>query len=146
MNLKKYKSIAELFAIHAVHIYVSQNAIGTLRMDLFVCFEPPEQFFSYPAAVTITGDCQGCKFRPMLGPQGLWAGRDLYRATPTVTWDLGLYGLIRKTGTQVPQWGLNPQVKDHQILEPDALTTEPRRLLSLRMSRALDINVIWQQP
>ena len=37
MNLKKYKSIAELFAIHAVHIYVSQNAIGTIRMVLFVC-------------------------------------------------------------------------------------------------------------
>jgi hypothetical protein len=24
----------------------------------------------------------------MLGAQGLWAGRDLYRATPAVTWDL----------------------------------------------------------
>jgi hypothetical protein len=28
------------------------------------------------------------KFRPMLGAQGLWAGRNLYRATPAVTWDL----------------------------------------------------------
>jgi hypothetical protein len=37
------------------------------------------------------------KFRPMLGAQGLWAGRDLYRATPTVTWDLGFSGLIRRT-------------------------------------------------
>jgi hypothetical protein len=30
----------------------------------------------------------------MLGAQGLCAGRDLYGATPTVTRDLGLYGLI----------------------------------------------------
>jgi hypothetical protein len=37
------------------------------------------------------------KFRPMLGAQGLWAGRDLYRATPTVTRDLGFSGLIRRT-------------------------------------------------
>jgi hypothetical protein len=40
----------------------------------------------------------------MLGAQGLLAGRDLYRATPTATRDLGLYGLIRKTGTHVPHW------------------------------------------
>jgi hypothetical protein len=65
---------------------------------------------------------QGCKFRPIFGTQGLWAGRDLYRATPTATRDLGLYGLIRKTGTHVPQWGSNPGRKDHQIFAPDALT------------------------
>jgi hypothetical protein len=27
---------------------------------------------------------RAAKFKPMLGAQGLWAGRDLYRATPTV--------------------------------------------------------------
>jgi hypothetical protein len=36
------------------------------------------------------------KFRPMLGAQGLWAGRDLYRATPAVTRGLGFSGLIRR--------------------------------------------------
>jgi hypothetical protein len=36
-------------------------------------------------------------FRPMLGAQGLWAGRDLYRATPAVTRDLGFSGLIWRT-------------------------------------------------
>jgi hypothetical protein len=66
----------------------------------------------------------------MLGAQGLWAGRDLYRATPTVTWDLGLYGLIWKTGTYIPHWDSNPRRKDHQIIAPDALTTAPRRRLS----------------
>jgi hypothetical protein len=33
----------------------------------------------------------------MLGAQGLSAGRDLYRATPTVTRDLGFSGLIQMT-------------------------------------------------
>jgi hypothetical protein len=37
------------------------------------------------------------KFRPMLGAQGLWAGRDLYRATLAVTRGLGFSGLIRWT-------------------------------------------------
>jgi hypothetical protein len=37
------------------------------------------------------------KFSAILGAQGLWAGRDLYRATPAVTRDLGFSGLIRRT-------------------------------------------------
>ena len=40
---------------------------------------------------------RAAKFRPMLGAQGLWAGRDLYCATPAVTWDLGFSGLIGRT-------------------------------------------------
>jgi hypothetical protein len=36
-------------------------------------------------------------FRPMLGAHGLWAGRDLYLATPALTWDLDFSGLIRMT-------------------------------------------------
>jgi hypothetical protein len=40
---------------------------------------------------------RAAKFRPMIGAQGLWAGRNLYRATPVVTWDLGFSGLIRRT-------------------------------------------------
>jgi hypothetical protein len=37
------------------------------------------------------------KFRPMLSALGLWAGRDLYRATSAVTRDLGFSGLILRT-------------------------------------------------
>jgi hypothetical protein len=37
------------------------------------------------------------KFRPLLGAQGLWAGKYLYRATPTVKRDLAFCGLIRRT-------------------------------------------------
>jgi hypothetical protein len=40
---------------------------------------------------------RAAKFRPLLGAQGLWAGRDLYRATPSLTRDLGFSGLIRRT-------------------------------------------------
>jgi hypothetical protein len=46
--------------------------------------------------------CHHCRWRaskfwPMLGAQGLWVGRDLYRATPAVTWDVGFYDLIWRT-------------------------------------------------
>jgi hypothetical protein len=40
---------------------------------------------------------RAAKFRPMLDAQGLWAGRDLYRARPAVTRGLGFSGLIRRT-------------------------------------------------
>jgi hypothetical protein len=40
---------------------------------------------------------RAAKFRPMLGALGLWAERDLYRATPSVTRNLGFSGLIRRT-------------------------------------------------
>jgi hypothetical protein len=40
---------------------------------------------------------RAAKFRPMLGAQGLWAGRDLYRATPALTRGLGFSSLIRRT-------------------------------------------------
>jgi hypothetical protein len=93
-------------------------------------------FIAARAIFQLSGDCHhyrwlGCKFRPMLGTQGLWAGRDLYRTTPTAIRGLGLYGLIRKTGTHVPQWDSNPRSKDHQIYAPDALTTAPRGWLKL---------------
>jgi hypothetical protein len=37
---------------------------------------------------------RAAKFRPMLGAQGLWAGRDLHRATLAVTRDLSFSDLI----------------------------------------------------
>jgi hypothetical protein len=40
---------------------------------------------------------KAAKFRPMLGAQGLWAGRDLYRVTPAVTRGLSFSGLIQRT-------------------------------------------------
>jgi hypothetical protein len=40
---------------------------------------------------------RAAKFRSMLGAQGLWVRRDLYRATPAVTRDLGFSGFIQRT-------------------------------------------------
>jgi hypothetical protein len=39
---------------------------------------------------------KAAKCRPMLGIQGLWAGRDRYCATPAVARDLVFSGLIRR--------------------------------------------------
>jgi hypothetical protein len=93
-------------------------------------------FIATQAIFQLSGGChhyrwQGCIFRPMLGTQGLRAGRDLYSATPTATRGLGLHGLIWTTVTHVPQWGSKPRRKDLQIFAPDALPTAPRRRLIL---------------
>lgn len=35
-------------------------------------------------------------FRPLFGAHGLWAEKDLFRASPSVTWDHSFRGLIRR--------------------------------------------------
>jgi hypothetical protein len=40
---------------------------------------------------------RAAKFMPMLGAQGLWPGKDLYRATPAETRGLSFSGLIWRT-------------------------------------------------
>jgi hypothetical protein len=47
---------------------------------------------------------RAAKFRSMFGAQGLWAGRDLYRATPAVTRDLGFSRLIRSSVPFLRLW------------------------------------------
>jgi hypothetical protein len=99
---------------------------------LFVCL-----FIATRAIFQLSGGChhcrwQGCKFRPMLRTQGLWAGRDLYRATATATRDLGLYSLIRKTGVTKyfePGWKLTRGVIFQRwILRPEVLNLDPTPL------------------
>jgi hypothetical protein len=68
---------------------------------IFVCL-----FIAAWAIFQLSSGCyhyrwQGCK-RLMLH-SWLLAVRVLFRATPTATRDLGLYGLIRRTVTHVPQ-------------------------------------------
>jgi hypothetical protein len=58
---------------------------------IICCFTSRSRIFH------LYGRWRASKFRPMLSAQGLWAGRDLYRATPAVTRDLGFSGLIRRT-------------------------------------------------
>jgi hypothetical protein len=59
------------------------------------CFTSCSRIFHLYGDITITNG-RAAKSRLMLGAQGLWAGSDLYRATPTVTRDLGFSGLIRR--------------------------------------------------
>jgi hypothetical protein len=116
---------------HYFDLHVFQSlALIQCHVFFVFCFVLVCLFIATRAIFQLSGGChhcrwQGCKFRPMLSTQGLWAGRDLYRATPTATRDLDLYRLIGKTGTHVPQWDSNPRRKDHQIFAPDALTTVP---------------------
>jgi hypothetical protein len=62
---------------------------------LFTPLRPAQEFLTFMETSPLL--VKGCKFRPMLGTRGLWAGRDLYRAKPAVTRDLGFSGLIRRT-------------------------------------------------
>jgi hypothetical protein len=59
---------------------------------LFDCLLPPEQFFSYPAAITIIGgratNLDLCLAFMAFSSEGFLC------AKPPATWDLGLYGLI----------------------------------------------------
>jgi hypothetical protein len=53
-------------------------------IDWLIVLRPAQEYFTY------IWRChhyrrRAAKFRRMLGTQGLWAGRDLYRATPAVT-------------------------------------------------------------
>jgi hypothetical protein len=67
----------------------------------FTVLRLAQEFFTYMESRRHHCRWRGAKFRPMLKTQGLWAGRDLYRATrsPTVTQtqDFGFSGLIRRT-------------------------------------------------
>jgi hypothetical protein len=95
-----YTNIAVNFLHHTM--FIIWNQIGRFvikrlidRLLLLLFYVPLKN-------ISIIWWCHHCrwratKFRPMLGAQGLWAGRDLYRATPAVTRDLGFSGLIRRT-------------------------------------------------
>jgi hypothetical protein len=65
------------------------------------------------------------KFRPMLGAQGLWAGRDLYRATPAVKRDLGFSDLIQRTApiSRILRhtWGCGGSILTRILTETNAM-------------------------
>jgi hypothetical protein len=68
---------------------------GVARLITVLC--PAQEFFTHMEMSPMPVKAAGWKCRPMLSAQGLWAGRDLYRATPTVTRDLGFSCLIWRT-------------------------------------------------
>jgi hypothetical protein len=91
---KKKKEIETI-----THIFTSCDKLQTLWNDWLIDYL---QFYVPLKNISLIWRRHHCrwraaKFRPMLGAQGLWAGRDLYRATPAVTRDLGFSGLIRRT-------------------------------------------------
>jgi hypothetical protein len=75
------------------------------------------------------------KFRPMFGAQGLWAGKDLYRATPAVTRDLGFSGLIRRTAPFSRLYDTRGDVKD--LFQPGS--SRGSRALIFHTSRTRNI-------
>jgi hypothetical protein len=79
------------------------------KAAMIVCLLPQEQFLSYLAVVTITGDRAALDLCLALW---LLAMRALKRAKPAPTWDLSLYGRIRRTGIHVLQWDSNSRRKD----------------------------------
>jgi hypothetical protein len=60
-------------------------------IDYLLFYVPIKNFHLYGDVTKVGEGLQN------LDTQGLWAGRDLYRATPAATRDLGISGLIRRT-------------------------------------------------
>jgi hypothetical protein len=82
-------------------LYTKDDIFGRGIITGFACSPMPIEmivygFTSRSRIFHLYGDVT---IRPFLGAQGLWAGRDLCRATPAVTRDLGLSGLIRRTAS-----------------------------------------------
>jgi hypothetical protein len=69
---------------------VAPQILGGKLVDWFLFYVPLKNFHLY-GDVPITGEG--------MVNLGLWAGRDLYRATPAVTRGLGFSCLIRRTAT-----------------------------------------------
>jgi hypothetical protein len=71
--------------------------MSKIRIDwLAIVLRPAHKIFHLYGDVTIAGE--GLQNSVLiLGAQGPWAGRDLSRATPTMTQDLGFSCLIRRT-------------------------------------------------
>ena len=84
-SVSNYSSISKYEAGGSTHFQVHRKIWNCLIDWLFTDLRPAQEFFTY------------METSPMLGAQGLWAGRDLYRATPAATRDLGFSGLIRRT-------------------------------------------------
>jgi hypothetical protein len=84
--LQKYNRVCiHIFLMHAIEFVCTSHSIyGTC---LFDCIEPHEQFYSYLAVVTITGD-RAANLDLCLALTRLLAARVLLRVTPTATQDL----------------------------------------------------------
>jgi hypothetical protein len=77
-----------LLTFHILYIVHNCSLVLAARLIDYLLFYVPLKNISL---IWRRHHCRwrAAKFRPMLGAHGLWAGRDLYRATPTVTRDTG---------------------------------------------------------
>jgi hypothetical protein len=79
---------------------ILNEGVADMKINcLYIILRPVQEFFS-------TCNRRHCRWRAakdrlMLGTQGLWAERDLYRATPVVTQDLAFTCLIRHTKNEM---------------------------------------------
>jgi hypothetical protein len=93
MNVDKHLWILHYMEVEIIH--VSSGSLWSIfgiwimiwLIDwLFVVLRPAQEYFIYIWR-RHHRRWRAAKFRPMLVAQGLWAGRDLYRPTPAVTWE-----------------------------------------------------------
>jgi hypothetical protein len=97
-----------------------------LKYYLFVCFWPPEQFFSYPAAVIIASDRAANLDLCYASHSWLLTERVLFRAN--TFWDTGPRCIRShpKDRHQHPTVGYEPETQGSPDLYASALTTAPR--------------------
>jgi hypothetical protein len=109
LKISVSKRFNDWYKIHQTAFGPKKSCIGKLHscddhkicgklpvINWFIRFHVPLKTFSL---IWRHHHCRwrAAKFRPMFDAQGLWAGRDLYRATPNVTRNLRYPGLIRRT-------------------------------------------------
>jgi hypothetical protein len=109
----KCKTTLHLFTESDAHDYASWRPLTHCTVQKMSWWKVARKFvarrlndyslFIRPALISIkTSPLPRCLWRavnfgPIFGAQGLWAGRDLYQATPAVTCGLGFTCLIRRT-------------------------------------------------
>jgi hypothetical protein len=100
-GLKKEEQCKKIDMTHAwaqpCTIYIPSTRWSTVSLLSFGWLIDCLLFTSCSRIFHLYCQWRAAQFRPMLGAQSLWAGRDPYRATQAVTRDLGFSVLIRKT-------------------------------------------------
>jgi hypothetical protein len=124
IGVKRLLNIDFWIWVGQVSIFLKQE-IGLIMIDYLQFYVPLKNFSLIWRRHHYR--LRAAKFRPMLGTQGLWAGRGLYRATPAVTRGLGFSCLIRRLwsinrgcllphGTWSHLWYIQRSVYDHSLI------------------------------
>jgi hypothetical protein len=114
----------------------------------FICL-----FIAAWAILQLSGGCHhylwhGCKSGPMLGAQGLWAGRDLYRATSTATfiWShLKDRHLRPRVGFEPPTQGSSDHCSRHSNHCATRATSWKVRMKIATLVFIITLTVFWMK-